>query len=160
MSGLFDIEGTAVMAERWSMTKDELRAWTGLILTLIVASAYVAVVLGRAQDDPLSEISYAAPMLWSIGIGIVAAILVEILLVILIPSARAEGDERDREINRFGEYTGQSLVIVGGLVALVLALLEADYFWIANALYLAFVLSAVLSSVAKIVAYRKGVPTW
>ena len=31
-------------------------------------------------------------------------------------------------------------------------------FWIANAVYLGFVLSAVVGSVAKVVAYRRGLP--
>ena len=39
-----------------------------------------------------------------------------------------------------------------------LAMLEVAYFWIANAVYLAFFLSAVLGSVARIVAYRRGLP--
>jgi hypothetical protein len=42
------------------------------------------------------------------------------------------------------------------VAALVLAMAEADHFWIANAVYLAFVLSALLGSAAKIVAYRRG----
>jgi hypothetical protein len=39
-------------------------------------------------------------------------------------------------------------------------LLEVDYFWIANVLYLCFTLSAVLSSIAKIFAYRRGFHPW
>ena len=39
---------------------------------------------------------------------------------------------------------------------LILAAAEADHFWIANTIYLAFVLSTVTGSVAKIVAYRRG----
>jgi hypothetical protein len=69
-------------------------------------------------------------------------------------------DQRDREIGRFGEHIGQSLVVVGGVGALALALLEVDYFWIANVLYLCFTLSAVLGSVAKIFAYRHGFHPW
>jgi hypothetical protein len=42
------------------------------------------------------------------------------------------------------------------LAPFVLALTESDYFWIANAMYLAFVLSAFTSSVVKVVAYRRG----
>ena len=37
---------------------------------------------------------------------------------------------------------------------------EVGHFWIANAVYLCFVLSAVLGSVAKIVAYRRGFQPW
>jgi hypothetical protein len=38
----------------------------------------------------------------------------------------------------------------------LMALAEWDHFWIANVIYLTFVLSAVVGSVAKIFAYRQG----
>ncbi|MFD9127610.1 hypothetical protein ACFV0G_23070, partial [Kitasatospora sp. NPDC059571] len=69
-------------------------------------------------------------------------------------------DQRDREIHRFGEYIGQSFLVIGGVAALVMAMAEVDYFWIANAAYLAFVLSALMSSAAKIAAYRRGFGPW
>jgi hypothetical protein len=37
---------------------------------------------------------------------------------------------------------------------------EFGYFWIANVVYLCFVLSSVLASTAKIIAYRRGLPRW
>ena len=52
---------------------------------------------------------------------------------------------RDKEIDRLGERVGSSFVVIGGLGALVLAMLDVDCFWIANAMYLAFVLSARVS---------------
>jgi hypothetical protein len=60
----------------------------------------------------------------------------------------------------FGEYAGRSLVVTGAVEALAMALAEWSYFWIANVLYLAFVLSAVLGSMAKIFAYRQGFHPW
>jgi cell division protein FtsW (lipid II flippase) len=69
-------------------------------------------------------------------------------------------DQRDREINRFGEYIGQSFVVIGGVAALILSMAEFDHFWIANAVYLAFVLSALLGSTAKVIAYRRGFQPW
>jgi hypothetical protein len=71
-----------------------------------------------------------------------------------------EKDQRDKEIYRFGEYTGQSFVTAGAIAALLMAMAEIAHFRIANAIYLAFVLSAVLGSVVKIVAYRRGLPSW
>jgi hypothetical protein len=35
-------------------------------------------------------------------------------------------------------------------------LADADSFWIANAIFAAFVLSALVSSIVKIVGYRRG----
>ncbi|MGY4643631.1 hypothetical protein [Cellulomonas sp. URHB0016] len=69
-------------------------------------------------------------------------------------------DQRDKEINRLGERTGQWFVMTGALAAMVLALVEGDWFWIANVLYLCFVLSAVLSSATRLAAYRRDFSPW
>lgn len=51
-------------------------------------------------------------------------------------------------------------MVVGGALAMFLAMFRLDHFWIANTIYLAFTLSAVLGSVARIVGYRRGFPAW
>jgi hypothetical protein len=43
---------------------------------------------------------------------------------------------------------------------MVLALFDADTFWIANVLYLGFSLSAIVAAAAKIITYRRGFPGW
>ena len=50
--------------------------------------------------------------------------------------------------------------MIGALAAMLMAMFEFDTFWIANVIYLAFVLSAILSFIAKSVFYRRGLPTW
>ena len=45
---------------------------------------------------------------------------------------------------------------VGMVVPFVLTLAEYDYFWIANAMFLAFGVSALVGAVVKVVAYRRG----
>jgi Mn2+/Fe2+ NRAMP family transporter len=129
------------------MATEERRAWIMAVVAVIAYAVYVAVVAGGA--------SYGPALLWTIGAAIVANIVLGILF-----AGRDPRDQRDREIARFGDTVGQSLLVVGALAALVLALVEADYFWIANAIYLGFVLSAVLGSVAKLFAYRKGFHPW
>ncbi|GAA5772126.1 hypothetical protein [Streptosporangium roseum] len=53
-------------------------------------------------------------------------------------------------------YVRPMLIAIGVVAALGLTLADYENFWIANALYLAFVLDALTSSVTKIVAYRRG----
>ena len=65
-------------------------------------------------------------------------------------------DVRDRDIGRFGEYFAGTVLGVGMVVPFVLTLAEFDYFWIANAMYLAFGVSAAVGAVVKLVAYRRG----
>ena len=43
------------------------------------------------------------------------------------------------------------------VVPFVLTLAEVDWFWIANAMYLAFVTAAVVGAAVKLVAYRRGI---
>lgn len=138
------------------MSFDEKNTWLYAVITAVAFGAYLATILRRAQGVPLTEVPYVAAMLWSIGAAIVASIVGHIAVAATWPKDAGKTDQRDKEIDRFGEYVGQSLVVIGALAALVLALAEADHFWIANAVYLAFVLSGLLGSTAKIVAYRRG----
>ena len=108
----------------------------------------------------LAEVPYVAPLLWTIGASIVGSIALHAVLGISSPRDAGKKDQRDKEIYRFGEYIGQSFVVIGGVAALLMAMAEWGHFWIANVIYLAFVLSAVLGSVAKIVAYRRGFQPW
>jgi hypothetical protein len=141
------------------MTFAERNVWVFAIVSLVGFLAYAAVILSRAQDVPIEDVDYIAPMLWSIGLSIVASI-VGTILVSIIWRDGGKKDQRDKEIDRIGEYTGQSFLVIGGIAGLVLAMVEADWFWIANTLYLGFVLSAMLGSATKIGLYRTGLPTW
>lgn len=141
------------------MAVEERRAWIMLVVAVVAYATYVAIVLGRAGSGPITEVPYQATLLWSIGLAIVA----NIVLHILFGGWRAgvaNKDQRDREIGRLGDHIGQSFVVIGGVSALLLALGEAAHFWIANVIYLTFVLSAVVGSVAKIFAYRRGFQSW
>src|SRR5262249_57989492 len=62
----------------------------------------------------------------------------------------------DKEIYRFGEYASRWFIVAGAAAGFFLALAKVDYFWIANAIYLGFVLWAVVGSAIKLVAYRRG----
>lgn len=142
------------------MSFEEKSAWIMGVTAVGGYAAYLIVVLTMAGSVPLADVPYVAPLLWSVGAAIVASILLHIVIGIASPKDAGRKDQRDREIYRFGEYTGQSFLVIGGVAALLMAMLEVDYFWIANVIYLAFVLSAILSSIAKIVAYRRGFQTW
>jgi formate-dependent nitrite reductase membrane component NrfD len=142
------------------MTHEEKRSWIMLAVSVIAYSAYVGIVLSRSDGQPLASTGYVTPLLCTIGAAIGATILLDIAVDIARPRTTREKDVRDREIGRFGESMGQAFVVIGAVAALLMALAEWDWFWIANVIYLCFVLSAVLSSTAKIVAYRGGLPQW
>lgn len=142
------------------MAFEEKRAWMMALVTIGAYATYAVVVLGRAGDTPLTEVPYASTLLWTIAGAIVASIVAQIAVSTVSPEGANEKDQRDREINRLGEYIGQSFVVIGGVAALGMAMARWDHFWIANVIYLCFALSAVTGSVAKIVAYRRGFQSW
>ncbi len=135
---------------------EEKGKWVSLIVSLGTYAAYVAVVLGRAGGGPVADVAYVAPMLWTIGIGIVATIVLRIVVEIARPSESHRADVRDKEIDRFGEYVNGAVLAVAMLVPLGLTMAQAAYFWIANAIYLAFTVSATIGTLAKLRRYRRG----
>ncbi|WP_181776574.1 hypothetical protein [Amycolatopsis pittospori] len=142
------------------MALEEKRAWIMAVVAICAYAVYLIVVLGRADSGPLVDVPYVATLMWTVGAAIVASIVLHVAASIASPEDAGRKDQRDREIGRFSEHIGQSFVVIGGVAALVMAMAELDHFWIANAVYLAFVLSSLLGSIAKIAAYRWGFQTW
>ena len=143
------------------MSYEEKGTWLYLVIAVVGYIVYLSLVLPEVvSGTPVEDVDYVPIMLWTIGGAIVAGIVLRILVEIVFPSESTKGDVRDKEIDRLGTRVGSSFVVIGALGALVLAMLEADWFWIANVIYLCFVLSALLESITRLVAYRRGVPTW
>jgi hypothetical protein len=146
------------------MSYEERGQWVYLVAIVVTYGAYVVITVGRLGQTAPADIDYVPAMLWSIGLGIALAIVGRIVVEIAggIRAEMAgheethEPDVRDRDVGRFGEYFGGAVLGVGMIVPFVLTLAEVDYFWIANAMYLAFVLGALVGAAVKLVAYRRG----
>lgn len=145
------------------MAKEERSAWVMVVVSTTAYAIYLSLILSTGASLPLAPADYGWPVLWTIVGAIVAAIAAEIGFAIA-DAARGQSsgrrDERDRRIEQLGEYTGQAFIVIGGIGTLILAILEVDQFWIANLVYLTFVLSSVLGSFTKIGLHREGLPTW
>ena len=143
------------------MSFKEKSTW---IMALITSGAYVnylAIVLGRVNDStPLVQVAYSGTLLWTIGAVIVATIVAHIVVAIASPQDVDKEDQRDRQIERHGEYKGHWFVVAGAVAAMAMSMAESDHFWIANVIYLGFVLATLLGSVFKILAYRRGFQQW
>ena len=143
------------------MTYEERTTWAQLLVAIVGTLAYVVIVLGKADGGPLVDVAYQSTMLWVIGLSIVASILLSIAFSILSGERSFRSDQRDKEISAFGTRMGQAWIVIGALAAMLMAMAEWDWFWIANAIYFGFVLSArCFEGVAKVVAYRRGIPQW
>lgn len=142
------------------MVYEEKIAWAGLIVSVLAFALYLGVLLSRAAATPLPATPYIDAMLWSIGAGVVVMIILSIIAAL---AARKDGhvtDIRDKQIAARAEFTARGFLVAGALAALILAMLELDPFWIANAIYLGFFLSAILEAITKIALYRGGMPEW
>lgn len=142
------------------MVYEERNAWAGLIVTVVTMTAYVLIVLQQAGGGALTDVDWWPIMLWTIGGGIVGTIVLSILWGLLAglrgPDGVGRSDVRDRDIARMGSRVGQSFLVIAGLGVIVLCALEADRFWIANAMFFGFALSAFVGGVASVIAYRRG----
>ena len=96
------------------------------------------------------------PLLVSTTASIFIATVIRSVLEVARPSDSTKADVRDREIARFGEHASRWCVVGGAAAGFFMAMREWDYFWIANVIYLGFVLWAVVGSVLRLVAYRRG----
>jgi hypothetical protein len=140
-----------------SMSFEEKRSWIYAAIAVVVPVVYAAVMLRRLDGTDVADVAYIRPLITAIVAAMVLNIVANIVAGMFSRREDVDRkDERDRQIHRIGEFVGFHVMSLAALVPLVLAMTEVDYFWIANALYLAFCLAALGSAVAKIVAYRRG----
>ena len=142
------------------MVYEERNAWAGLIVGLVVIGAYVVIVLQQAAGGPVTDVDWFPLMLWTIGLGIVATIVFSIVWGMIAgakdPDGVGKSDVRDRDISRMGSRVEQAFVVIAGLGVIALCAVSADVFWIANTMFAGFAVSAMVGSVARVVAYRRG----
>jgi hypothetical protein len=139
------------------MSTEEKHTWIYAIVSPITYLVYLGIVISRAQGTPVAEVAYVRPLIWTLVATIAAVIVSRIILAIIWQKDEERSpDERDREVTRFGDRAGLTVGGLGSLAGLILAMVEADHFWIANALYLGCFLGGFVGAVVKIVVYRTG----
>jgi len=148
------------------MTAEERSVWVYLAVVVITSTAYFAVVIPRAVSQPIEDVSWIPPMLWTLGFSIGGTIVGSIVGAIggamglairgIDPKGQLEGDLRDKDIKRYGDR--RAAVVSGGAMfgVLVLAMIGADLFWIGNLVFLAGTVGGIVETTVKIRAYRRG----
>ncbi len=139
------------------MSYEEKGVWAYLVASAGAYLVYLAIVVPQLFHRPAADVPYLLPLVFTTIGSVVVSTIVRSALEFARPSDIGKADVRDRDIRRFGEYASRWFVIGGAAAGLALAVGRADYFWIANVIYLGFVLWAVVASVLRLVAYRRGI---
>lgn len=134
------------------MSYEEKRSWIFLGTTILSYLVYLAIVGPRLRGTPVTDVAYIGPLLGTIGLAVAASVLLTVIALMLDRDDTA--DERDVAIHRQGDAVGMMVLSLSSLAVLAMAALEWPHFWIANAVYLANVLSAVISTAVKLRAHR------
>lgn len=134
----------------------ERGTYIDLIVAIGVAVTYAWNIFRLQQTVNLTEVAFQGPMIRAIIISIVATIVLHIIYGIFSSGKDTQEDQRDRQIARFGDWTGLFPLAAGALGGLILALYGQHHFWIANSIYAGFFISSITGSITRIVAYRRG----
>lgn len=138
------------------MSQEEKHTWIYAAVAIVVPTVYILSMLEGIASTPVESIDYIGTMLLTIGLAIAASIIANIVVGIFSSAEDKRKDERDVHIGRLGFILGFFTFSILMVAPLIMAMAEVPHFWIANAIYLAFALTAFLYSVLKIVAYRRG----
>jgi hypothetical protein len=149
------------------MPFEEKMTWVTVVIGALVPIAYLAEVVPQLAETPAADVDYQGPLvaavIASIVLTIAAAIAIAIVSAIgaeITGSGSADDidrkDERDVSISRRGDVVGYYVAATGAVVALIITMLEFDYFWIANTLYLSLAVAGLVSGIVKLRAYRRG----
>ena len=165
------MNGTAVPPEesadeRVPMTREERGGWVYLVAVVLTSGAYLVVMIPRAVSQPIDEISWVVPMLWTLGASVVGTIVGSIVAAVGSavsisargdnPRAELASDERDKDIKRYADRKTTGILRASMFATLVLAMIGADLFWIGNAVFVFGTARAIVETTVKIRAYRRG----
>jgi hypothetical protein len=138
------------------MSFDEKGTWVYAVVAVALSAIYFASIGGQLANTAVTDIAYQAPLLWAIGATIALTIAGMIGVGIASPREAGKSDQRDRDVNRLGEYVGGTVLAAGMVGPLALTMVEAPHFWIANAMYLVFAVASLIGAAAKLAVYRRG----
>jgi hypothetical protein len=161
------------------MYYQEKRSIISIATVLFLIAAYGVYALSKFRAGAIgteNAKSWAIAMLVFVGIGVLAAILVQIVFHFLLAvsiAARERGgddgeieasleatiaeDEMDRLVDLKSSRAGYACAALGFLAALGAAALGSSSVVILNILFLAFCVGALVDDLAKLRLYRKGV---
>ena len=142
------------------MAFQEKIAWLVVLAVVMVYGWYFLSVAQELGAASVHDIDYQGRMLATVVALVVLIVAGLVTLMVVTRDFDDQTDERDRAIDRSGQYVGGIVLAVGTLLGLGLTLLEYEHFWIANMLLLGLVLAEVAGGLTRIALYRRGMPSW
>jgi Flp pilus assembly protein protease CpaA len=140
------------------VTFQEKSALTMTGILVVTFGMYFALVLGpvASAPAPAREIAYPALMILASIVVTILAATTHIVLALVFRSQANAHDERDRLIDLRSTRVAAYILAAGIYAAIVLAVVQADRFWIAQALIAALVVAEITDGVIKVTLYRRG----
>ena len=138
------------------MAYEERGVWAQMLAIAGAYIAYLIIIVPRLVATPAAHVSFLLPLLVTTLASVVIATVARSAVEVARPSDSGKADVRDRDIARFGEHASRWCVVGGAIAGFIGACNHWDDFWIANVIYLGFVLWAVVDSVVRLIAYRRG----
>ena len=138
------------------MTLTERYQWAYAFAVAVTSGAYFVWLGVQLTHTPAVDIAYVAPLLWtllasfivhSFGRGFAAGASRKDMRV----------DDRDKDVARRADALSFLIFSVLAAVPMALGLAGASTFWMTNALFFAFSLTAIINVALKAAFYRKGV---
>lgn len=120
----------------------------------LVYGVYFAVIGRWHASAPIEEIVYQPLMIGAVVPLILLAILGHVVIALFNRREAGAEDERDRLIALRGERVGGAMLGVTVFSGIVLAMLDAHHFYVANALMLGWVLAEIAEGLTRLVLYR------
>ena len=140
------------------MTFEEKSQWAYGFASLVVPAIYLVWLARQIADAAeVSDISYVRTLLWAIGAGIIVNMVGNSFVRGSNLAEADKRDRRDREIRVRGDAASFIVFSILVVAPFVLAMRDVETFWIANSIYVAYVLTAIVGVVVKAVLYRKGI---
>lgn len=165
------------------MSYQEQRAIVSILTGLIILGAYGSYTFGKVQSDAMitDDLKFwAGAMLMFIGIGVVVAIVIQLIFHILLSvgvavrektrnghydnkevektiESEMVTDERDRLIELKSVRIGFIVVGIGFIAALVSVVIDYSSVIMLNIMFVSFFVGSLVGGLIQLYLYRKGV---
>lgn len=140
---------------RIGVSSEEKSTWIVGVSLVLIFGWYFTKILMDAASTPVDAIAYQDLLSLMVVVFVVLVIGGHVALAVINRNTTAP-DERDRKINFLGEYIGGYVIGFGMLVVIVMAMNELEYFWLAHAGLGIMVLAELVTTVTKLVVYKRG----